>query len=56
MNCGTGKDYPSYTYYDGISNSATHKISDTKETVKLSWIPPPNFEGAVTIKYSVVKQ
>ena len=51
MNCGTG-----------ISNSVTHKSRlrsggfDPTESVKFSWIPPPDFEGAVTIKYSVVKQ
>ena len=51
VNCGTG-----------ISNSVTHKSRlrsggfNPTESVKFSWIPPPDFEGAVTIKYSVVKQ
>ena len=45
VNCGSG-----------ISNAVTHKSSDLKKAVKFSWIPPPDFEGAVTIKYSVVKQ
>merc|ERR1712110_355025 len=40
----------------GVSNSVTHTSSDPKESVEVSWIPPPDFEGKVLMKYSVVKE
>ena len=40
----------------GVSNSVTHTSSDPKESVEVSWIPPPDFEGKVSMKYSVVKE
>ena len=40
----------------GISNSITHTSSQPKEEVEASWVPPPDFEGTVMIKYSVVQE